>query len=75
MRIKSNANIWPHNNRPSAKHQFKVVFQNGGEFGEKCLHCGCRYNTNIGGTAAIYCVPTKEWLTEHPEDYGQSGHR
>lgn len=46
---------WPWNNRPSNRHRFKVVFQNGNEFGEKCQRCGCHYNTRSGGTADVYC--------------------
>jgi hypothetical protein len=66
---------WPWNNRPSSKHQFKVTFQNGNEFGEKCHRCGCSYNTRVGGTAAVYCSPTKQWMAEHPEDDGMLGER
>lgn len=64
---------WPHNNRPSSRHVFKVTFQNGSEFGETCQRCGCRYNTRVGGTAAVYCVPSKEWMAEHPQDDGRAG--
>ena len=73
MTKRSNQNIWPHNNRPSALHQMKVVFQNGSEFGERCQRCGCSYNTRVGSVAAIFCVPTKEWLEDHPNDTGQAG--
>ena len=64
---------WPHNNRPSARHVFKVVFQNGSEFGEKCQRCGCHYNTRVGGTAPVYCVPSKDWLAANPQDDGKAG--
>lgn len=66
---------WPHNNRPSNRHQFKVTFQHGSEFGETCQRCGCHYNTRSGGTAAVYCHPTKDWLAAHPADDGLLGER
>lgn len=66
---------WPWNNRPSNRHRFKVVFQNGNEFGEKCQRCGCHYNTRSGGTAAVYCYPTAEWMALNPADDGMLGER
>jgi len=66
---------WPWNNRPSSKHVFKVTFQHAGEFGETCQRCGCHYNTRSGGTAPVYCYPTRQWLADHPSDDGLLGER
>jgi hypothetical protein len=38
-------------------------------------NCGCHYNTRVGGTAAVYCYPTKEWMAAHPDDDGMLGER
>lgn len=65
---KAQRHEWPWNNRPSSKHVFKVTFQNGSEFGETCQRCGCHYNTRVGGTAAVYCYPSKDWLAARPGD-------
>lgn len=70
---KAERNTWPHNNRPSSRHQFKVTFQHSSEFGETCQRCGSHYNTRVGGTASVYCFPTKAWLEAHPEDNGWLG--
>ena len=75
MMPKADRNHWPFNNRPSSRHDFKVTFQNGNEFGETCQRCGYHYNTRSGGTAAVYCYPTKAWLAAHPEDDGLLGER
>jgi hypothetical protein len=72
---KAQANQWPWNNRPSSRHVFKVTFQNGSEFGETCERCGTHYNTRVGGTAPVYCYPTKGWLGAHPADDGLLGER
>ena len=71
--LKPDTSKWPWNNRPSARHVFRVTFQNGAEFGETCDRCGSHYNTRVGGTAAVYCYPTKAWLEAHPEDNGWLG--
>ena len=64
---------WPWNNRPSKRHVIKVLSQVGDEFREKCLRCGAHYNTRAGGTIAIYCFATREWLAIHPEDNAKYG--
>jgi hypothetical protein len=70
----------PHNNRSSSRHQFKVVKQiihgprpQDSEIVEKCERCGAHYNTRVGGTAAVYCVPSAAWMAEHPGDDGRAG--
>lgn len=61
---------WPWNNRPSSRHVMKVTF-----LGETCQRCGTHYNTRVGGTAAVYCYPTSEWMAAHPTDDGLLGER
>jgi hypothetical protein len=70
---KPDTSKWPWDNRPSSKHRFKVVFQNGSEFGEKCQRCGCYYNTRSGGTAPMFCYPTFDWMMANPTDDGLLG--
>lgn len=64
---------WPWNNRPSARHVFKVTFQSGNEIGETCQRCGSHYNTRVGGTAAVYCCAKPAWLAANPGDDGKEG--
>lgn len=58
---------------PSALHRFKVMFQNGDEFGETCQRCGSHFNTRADGTAAVYCYPTPAWLAANLSDDGALG--
>ena len=63
---------WPWNNRPSARHVFAHKHSASGGVAV-CQRCGTRYVYAGGGSAAVYCVPTPEWLHANPGDDGKHG--
>jgi hypothetical protein len=48
---------------PSKRHVWKYEHPI-----ERCLRCGCLYNPQHGGRAAVHCFPKPAWLKDHPED-------
>lgn len=63
---------WPHNGRPSPRHVWYVASQNV----DACHRCGTRFTrwgVNTNTSAPIYCVPTREWLRDHPDDDRKEG--
>jgi squalene cyclase len=60
---------WPWNNRPSARH----VWRCDGQHVDVCDRCGSRYYRPGGGSGAVYCYPTPDWLRDHPEDDRKQG--
>lgn len=70
-KMKALLHEWPWNNRPSARHVWYVKSQNV----DACKRCGTFFYRPGGGTGAVYCFPTPQWLKEHPEDDGMLGER
>ena len=62
---------WPWNQRPSARHVWYVKSQNT----DGCKRCGTLFYRPGGGTAAVYCHPTPQWLADNPADDGLLGER
>lgn len=62
---------WPHNNRPSSRHVWKVKSQGV----DVCLRCNSSFIHQCGGTGPVYCFPSAEWLAEHPDDDRMLGER
>lgn len=66
---KAQLRSWPWNNRPSPRHVWYVKSQNT----DACRRCGTLYYRPGGGSGAVYCSPTPQWLAEHPDDDGMAG--
>jgi hypothetical protein len=62
---------WPWNNRPSKRHVWYCKSQTT----DACHRCGTSFYRPGGGSGAVYCYPTAQWMQDHPSDDGMLGER
>lgn len=56
---------------PSDRHIVKVVYQDTQRFTERCERCGRHFCSQADGTGPVWCLPSRAWLSSHPEDDGR----
>ncbi len=75
MSRKPDMSKWPHNGRPSSRHEWKEqgFTKQGNGYISHCQRCGCRFHSVADTRAPIYCYPSREWMAVHPDDNGWLG--